>query len=76
MLLVDEAFRRAELDFSERAVAITLPGSELDRTAAAQGWLVHLVPIGRRSTTCRVPGTLFGQRGKLIGPAALEEMIL
>src|SRR5262249_15709871 len=41
MLLVDEAFRRAELDFSKRAVAVTMPGSELDRTAAAQGWLAR-----------------------------------
>src|SRR6266849_4184016 len=32
MLLVDEAFRREELDFSKRAVAITLPGSQMDQT--------------------------------------------
>src|SRR5262245_18662251 len=41
MLLVEEAFRKEDLDFAKRAVAITMPGSELDRTAAAQGWLAR-----------------------------------
>jgi glucose-6-phosphate isomerase len=39
MLLVEAAFRREELDFARRAVAVTMPGSQLDHTAAAQGWL-------------------------------------
>jgi glucose-6-phosphate isomerase len=41
MLLVDEAFRKQELDFPKRAVAITMPGSQLDQTAKAQGWLAR-----------------------------------
>ena len=28
------------------------------------------------STSCRVPGTLFGQSSQLIGPAVSEEMML
>jgi glucose-6-phosphate isomerase len=41
MLLVEEAFRKEELDFPRQAVAITMPGSKLDRDAAAQGWLAR-----------------------------------
>ena len=39
MLLVDEAFHKEELDFPKHAVAVTMPGSKLDRTAKAEGWL-------------------------------------
>jgi glucose-6-phosphate isomerase len=41
MLLVEQAFRKEDLDFAKRAVAITMPGSELDHTATAQGWLAR-----------------------------------
>ncbi len=41
MLLVGEAFRSKGLDFAKQAVAITMPGSQLDQTAAAQGWLAR-----------------------------------
>ncbi len=66
MLLVDEAFRKAELDFSKRAVAVTMPGSELDRTAAAQGWLKRIPMfdwIGGRTSELSAVGLV---------PAALQ----
>jgi glucose-6-phosphate isomerase len=41
MLLVAQAYRQAGLDFAPHAVAITMPGSRLDRTAVEQGWLAR-----------------------------------
>jgi glucose-6-phosphate isomerase len=41
MLLVEEAYREAGLEFERHAVAITMPGSELDRAALAEGWLAR-----------------------------------
>jgi hypothetical protein len=41
MLLVAEAYRQAGLDFPRQAVAVTQPGSRLDRDAAGQGWLAR-----------------------------------
>jgi glucose-6-phosphate isomerase len=66
MLLVDEAFRKEELDFSKRAVAITMPGSKLDQTAAAEGWLAHfpmLDWVGGRTSVLSAVGLV---------PAALQ----
>jgi glucose-6-phosphate isomerase len=66
MLLVDEAFRREELDFSKRAVAITMPGSQLDQAAAAQGWLARFPMfdwIGGRTSVLSAVGLV---------PAALQ----
>jgi glucose-6-phosphate isomerase len=41
MLLVADAYRDAGLELSRHAVAITMPGSELDRTALEEGWLAR-----------------------------------
>jgi glucose-6-phosphate isomerase len=81
MLLVDEAFRREELDFSKRAVAITLPGSQMDQTAAAQGWLARFPMfdwVGGRTSVLSavglVPAALqgFDIDGLLAGAAACD----
>src|SRR5262249_45444688 len=69
-LLLDEAFRRAELDFPMRAVAVTMPGSELDRTAAAQGWLARFPMfdwVGGRTSVLSAVGLM---------PAALQGLDL
>jgi glucose-6-phosphate isomerase len=81
MLLVDEAFRRAELDFSKHAVAITMPGSQMDQTAAAQGWLARFPMfdwVGGRTSVLSavglVPAALqgFDIDGLLAGAAACD----
>jgi glucose-6-phosphate isomerase len=81
MLLVDEAFRKEELDFSKRAVAITMPGSQLDQTAVAQGWLARFPMfdwIGGRTSVLSavglVPAALQGLdiEGLLAGAAACD----
>src|SRR5262245_60033931 len=66
MLLVDAAFRRQEMDFAKRAVAVTMPGSQLDQTAAAQGWLARfrmLDWVGGRTSVFSAVGLV---------PAALQ----
>jgi glucose-6-phosphate isomerase len=82
MLLVEEAFRKEELDFSKRAVAITMPGSQLDQTAAAQGWLARFPMfdwVGGRTSVLSavglVPAALQGLDidGLLAGAAACDE---
>jgi glucose-6-phosphate isomerase len=81
MLLVEEAFRREDLDFPRRAVAVTMPGSELDRTAAAQGWLARFPMfdwVGGRTSVLSavglVPAALQGLDidGLLAGAAACD----
>src|SRR5439155_18014127 len=81
MLLMDEAFRRAELDFSKRAVAITMPGSQMDRIAAGQGWLARFPMfdwVGGRTSVLSavglVPAALQGLDidGLLAGAAACD----
>jgi glucose-6-phosphate isomerase len=83
MLLVAEAFRKEELDFSKRAVAITMPGSQLDHTAAAQGWLARFPMfdwVGGRTSVLSavglVPAALQGLDidGLLSGAAACDEV--
>jgi glucose-6-phosphate isomerase len=66
MLLVDEAFSKEELDFSKRAVAVTMPGSQLDRTASADGWLARFPMfdwVGGRTSVLSAVGLV---------PAALQ----
>ncbi len=66
MQLADEAFRREELDFAKRAVAITMPGSQLDRTAVAEGWLARFPMfdwVGGRTSVLSAVGLM---------PAALQ----
>jgi glucose-6-phosphate isomerase len=81
MLLVQEAFRRAELNFSKCAVAITMPGSQMDQTAAAQGWLARFPMfdwVGGRTSVLSavglVPAALQGLDidGLLAGAAACD----
>jgi len=81
MLLLDEAFRREELDFPKRAVAITMPGSQLDQTAVAQGWLARFPMfdwVGGRTSVLSavglVPAALQGLDidGLLAGAAACD----
>src|SRR5262249_1282102 len=66
MLLVHDAFRKQELDFAKRAVAVTMPGSQMDRTAAEQGWLARFPMfdwVGGRTSELSAVGLL---------PAALQ----
>jgi len=39
MLVAEDAFKRAGLDFGRHAVAITMQGSELDKRAIANNWI-------------------------------------
>lgn len=66
MLLVAEAYRREGLEFPRHAAAITMPGSRMDKTAAAQGWLARFPMfdwIGGRTSVLSAVGLL---------PAALQ----
>jgi glucose-6-phosphate isomerase len=81
MLLVEEAFRRAELDFSKRAVAITMPGSQMDQTSAAQGWLARFPMfdwVGGRTSVLSAVGLVLAALqgldvdGLLAGAAACD----
>jgi glucose-6-phosphate isomerase len=66
MLLVAEAYRRAGLDFPRHALAITMPGSQMDKTAAAEDWLARFPMfdwIGGRTSVLSAVGLL---------PAALQ----
>jgi glucose-6-phosphate isomerase len=66
MLLVGEAYRSAGLPFAPHAVAITMPGSQLDRTAAGEGWLARFPMfdwVGGRTSELSAVGLL---------PAALQ----
>jgi glucose-6-phosphate isomerase len=83
MLLVEEAFRREKLDFPKHAVAVTKPGSKLDRTAKEEGWLRRFPMfdwIGGRTSVLSavglVPAALQGLDidGLLAGAAACDEI--
>jgi glucose-6-phosphate isomerase len=66
MLLVAEAYGEAGLEFPRHAVAITMPGSQMDKTAAGQGWLARFPMfdwIGGRTSVLSAVGLL---------PAALQ----
>ncbi len=66
MLLLADAFRRANLDFARHAVAITMAGSRLDRQAQAEHWLERFPMfdwIGGRTSELSAVGLL---------PAALQ----
>jgi glucose-6-phosphate isomerase len=82
MLLVADAYRAAGLSFPRHAVAITMPGSQLDRTAATEGWLARFPMFdwvgGRTSELSAVgllPAALQGLDidGLLAGAAACDE---
>ena len=66
MMLVDQAFRKEKLDFAKHAVAITMPGSQLDQTAKSQNWLARFPMfdwVGGRTSVISAVGLL---------PAALQ----
>jgi glucose-6-phosphate isomerase len=66
MLLLQEAFKAGRLEFARQAVAITMPGSQLDKTASAEGWLARFPMfdwIGGRTSELSAVGLL---------PAALQ----
>jgi glucose-6-phosphate isomerase len=80
MLAVADAYRRAGLDFARHAVAITMPGSQLDEHAAS--WLARLPMfdwVGGRTSELSavglVPAALQGlDIGALLsGAAAMDE---
>jgi glucose-6-phosphate isomerase len=66
MLLLAEAYKAAGLEFTRHAVAITMPGSQMDRTVSAEGWLARFAMfdwIGGRTSELSAVGLL---------PAALQ----
>jgi glucose-6-phosphate isomerase len=66
MLLVREAYTVAGLHFPDHAVAVTMPGSELDRTAESERWLARFPMydwVGGRTSVLSAVGLL---------PAALQ----
>jgi len=82
MLLVAEAYRKAGLEFPRHAVAITMPGSQMDKFATEQGWLARFPMYdwvgGRTSVLSAVgllPAALQGLDidGLLSGAAACDE---
>jgi glucose-6-phosphate isomerase len=82
MLLLAEAYEAAGLQFARLAVAITMPGSQLDRTATEAGWLASFPMFdwigGRTSELSAVgllPAALQGLDidGLLVGAAACDE---
>jgi glucose-6-phosphate isomerase len=82
MVLIADAYRTAGLAFPRHAVAITMPGSQLDRTAATEGWLARFPMFdwvgGRTSELSAVgllPAALQGLdiAGLLAGAAACDE---
>jgi glucose-6-phosphate isomerase len=63
MLLVAQAYGNAGLDFSRHAVAITMIGSLMDRTAAEHGWLARFPMfdwVGGRTSVLSAVGLLPG----------------
>jgi glucose-6-phosphate isomerase len=66
MLVAEDAFHRAGLDFGQHAVAITMKGSELDTRAAANNWITCFPMwdwVGGRTSVLSAVGLL---------PAALQ----
>ena len=66
MLVAEDAFKRAGLDFGRHAVAITMQGSELDKRAVANKWITRFPMwdwVGGRTSVLSAVGLL---------PAALQ----
>jgi glucose-6-phosphate isomerase len=81
-ILAAEAYRAAGVDFARCAVAVTMPGSKLDRQAESEGWLARFPMFdwvgGRTSELSAVgllPAALQGLDidGLLAGAAACDE---
>ena len=82
MLLVADAYRKADLEFPRHSVAITMPGSRMDKTATAEGWLARFPMfdwIGGRTSVLSAVGLLpaalqgLDVDGLLVGAAACDE---
>ena len=59
MLAFEQLYQTAGLRFGDHAVAVTMPGSRLDRTAEAEGWLARFPmadSIGGRTSVTNVVG--------------------
>src|SRR5208282_4161230 len=66
MLVAEDAFKRAGLDFGPHAVTITMLGSELDKHAVANKWITRFPMcdwVGGRTSVLSAVGLL---------PAALQ----
>jgi glucose-6-phosphate isomerase len=66
MLVAEDAFRRAGLDFGQHALAITMQGSELDKRADTNKWITRFPMwdwVGGRTSVLSAVGLL---------PAALQ----
>ena len=66
MLVAEEAFRQAGLDFGQHAIAITMRGSDLDRRAVANKWITRFPMwdwVGGRTSVLSAVGLI---------PAALQ----
>jgi glucose-6-phosphate isomerase len=66
MLLVAEAYRSVNLNFARHAVAVTMPGSQLDKLAVSENWIARfpmLDWVGGRTSELSAVGLL---------PAALQ----
>lgn len=81
MLEAAAAYQAQELDFARHAVAVTGPGSELDRHAVAQGWMARFPMwdwVGGRTSVMSAVGTLAAAlqgvdvRSFLDGAAAMD----
>lgn len=82
MLIVKKAYQLGDHDFSKHAVAITMPGSQLDQIATAEKWLARFPMfdwVGGRTSVLSavglVPAALQGLDidGLLAGAAACDE---
>jgi len=82
MLAVKEAYQSAGQDFSSHAVAVTMPGSELDQIATKERWLARFPMfdwIGGRTSVLSAVGLLpaalqgLDVDGLLAGAAACDE---
>ncbi len=82
MELVREAYQSLGLDFPKHAVAITMPGSQMDKIAQAEGWLARFPMfdwIGGRTSVLSAVGLLpaalqgLDVDGLLAGAAACDE---
>jgi glucose-6-phosphate isomerase len=83
MIVVAGGYKKAGLDFAKHAVAITMPGSHLDKQAESEGWLARFAMFdwvgGRVSETSAVgllPAALQGLDidAMLAGAAACDQV--
>jgi glucose-6-phosphate isomerase len=83
MIVTAAAYKAAGLDFAPHAVAVTMPGSHLDKQAVAEKWLVRFPMfdwVGGRTSEMSavglVPGALQGIDidAMLAGAAACDEV--